>query len=174
MTYKEVSKDDPRKADFGKFREGLGERLRQVSAPFANRTEVAKSIGVGKSTFQSWVEGRAAPSFEAMARLAQVANVSPNWLAFGDSQYFTRELVALHVDSHDWMGIILNEIRAIYTAKGWDHVPEKAMASALEIYSASSSHDDFDRRMDFIKQVVPLMFKDVGPPQSPGIGQVFA
>ena len=166
MTYKDVSTDDPRNADFGKFREGLGERLRQVSAPFANRSEVANSIGVGKSTFQSWVEGRAAPSFEAMARLAQVTNVSPNWLDFGDRQFYPRELVSSHVGSHDWMAIIVNDIRRIYAAKGWDEPPIDMRMETARIYFGIAELPEVEQRRNAIDVVMQMTAYDLEPPQT--------
>ena len=59
-------------------------RLRIVERKFNNRAEVAKAIGVAKSSYQRWVEGVSTPSFDAMAKLAKVAGVSLDWLAFGE------------------------------------------------------------------------------------------
>lgn len=64
----------------------FADRLRIVERQFNNRAEVSKAIGVAKSSYQRWVEGVSTPSFDAMAKLAKVAGVSLDWLAFGDGQ----------------------------------------------------------------------------------------
>lgn len=166
MSYKDIGNGDPRKADFGKFRGNLGERLRQISAPFANRTEAAKSIGVGKSTFQSWVEGRAAPSFEAMARLAQVTNTSLNWLAFGEGPFSPRELVSSHVDDHNWMAIIINDIRRIYAAKGWDEPPIDLRKEAARIYFAIAELAEVENRRTTLDVILQMMDYEIKPQSS--------
>lgn len=65
------------------FRSQVGNRLRALEKKFSNRAAAAKAAGVAKSTLQSWVEGKADPSFEGLTRLAAAAGVSMEWLANG-------------------------------------------------------------------------------------------
>ncbi|MCR9218969.1 MAG: helix-turn-helix domain containing protein [Alphaproteobacteria bacterium] len=65
------------------FRQEVGTRLREIENRFKNRESAAKCAGVAKSTLQSWIEGRADPSFEAVSRLSRETGVSIDWIAFG-------------------------------------------------------------------------------------------
>lgn len=63
------------------FRSELGSRLRELEKGFTNRETAAKAAGAAKSTFQSWIEGKADPSFEGLASFARQTGVSLDWLA---------------------------------------------------------------------------------------------
>lgn len=69
--------------DASEFMNEVGNRLRIVESRFKNRADVAYKAGVSKSTFQRWVEGKADPSFKALAKLADVTGFSLDWLATG-------------------------------------------------------------------------------------------
>jgi len=81
--------------DSPSFREQVGSRLRELEKRFANRSVAAEAAGVVKSTLQNWIEGRADPSFEGMARLARAAGVSVEWLATGVEASGAGELPAI-------------------------------------------------------------------------------
>ncbi|QPC44597.1 helix-turn-helix domain-containing protein [Kaustia mangrovi] len=63
------------------FRTEVGNRLRELEKRFKNRAEAASAAGVAKSTLQSWIEGKADPSFEGLSRLAAKTGTSLDWLA---------------------------------------------------------------------------------------------
>lgn len=69
------------------FKEQVGTRLREVEKKFPNRETASKIAGVAKSTLQNWIEGNSDPSFEGLSRLADAANVSLDWLAYGQGQH---------------------------------------------------------------------------------------
>jgi transcriptional regulator with XRE-family HTH domain len=84
------------------FRAQVGSRLRALEKKFANRAAAAKAAGVAKSTLQSWVEGKADPSFEGLTRLAAAAGVSIEWLATGNMPGSARPENLATTDSSDF------------------------------------------------------------------------
>jgi len=66
------------------FKDGLSARLKKLEESYANRSEAVKAYGLQKGAYERWVYARSSPSVEALAKIAKVAGVSLDWLAFGE------------------------------------------------------------------------------------------
>lgn len=71
---------------------GFGERVRRARLELAARlgrvvtqVEVAERMGVTGVTVGRWEAGAKQPDLETIERLANVLDVTPAWLAFGDA-----------------------------------------------------------------------------------------
>lgn len=69
------------------FLKNVGQRLRSLERHYNNRQAACDVAGCSKSTFATWVNGKTAPSFTAMARLAIDRNMSLDEIAFGHRHY---------------------------------------------------------------------------------------
>ncbi|MDH4120469.1 MAG: helix-turn-helix domain-containing protein [Deltaproteobacteria bacterium] len=62
---------------------GFGDRISAVSRQIGSRLGAAQAAGVSADSLQRYIRGEVHPSFMAMARLAEAAGVSLEWLATG-------------------------------------------------------------------------------------------
>lgn len=60
-------------------------RLGETVAKLGRQSVVAKRVGVSQAGLSNWATGMVRPPFEAVARLAQEANVSLDWIATGEA-----------------------------------------------------------------------------------------
>jgi len=70
--------------DLSSFKDGLSARLKKLEESYANRSEAVRAYGLQKGAYERWVYARSSPSLEAVAKIAKVAGVSLDWLAFGE------------------------------------------------------------------------------------------
>ena len=70
----------------GPFRLPFGERMRYLLDLFESRPEAARIADVTPEHLASYISEKAAPRFEAVARLAMAKNVSMEWLATGEGR----------------------------------------------------------------------------------------
>lgn len=166
MSYNEVGHDNPRDMDMSNFREELGQRFREIERHYPNRATLAKSIGVGKSTLQSWIEGRSSPSFEALVRLAQVADVSLDWLAFGESSGMMRTLTKATAYAQEPMARIYNNLGDLYREFGWTDLPDQCRQEAADIYFGTYNIEDPGARKVAIDVAIRLHARQIVPPQT--------
>ena len=157
------------------FRTEFIARLNEVSRDFGPQAKLAESIGVSKGALQTWLGGRKAPGFEAIARLAQVTGVSLDWLAFGgDDPSLGQQKSSIPVEQ-DWMGRIYSSISKLYVMKGWAEPPEEARVKAANTYFAVIDLPTDDKRADALSVVLHMLTREVAaPPQSPDASQIFA
>jgi transcriptional regulator with XRE-family HTH domain len=66
---------------------GFCDRLRAaLEAAKLSHAEVAKSLGVARSSVTHYCSGRSEPDLEQIRAMAKVANVRPEWLAWGTGE----------------------------------------------------------------------------------------
>ena len=91
-------------------------------------------MGVAKSSFQRWVEGRSDPSFEGLSRLAEATGTSLDWLARG----LMRQPMDFEIE-RQLLQREINSVRAVQLASGtgeaereaaWER--EKALYAEIE------------------------------------------
>lgn len=76
------------------LREVFTRRLRQrIDHLGANQKEMAKSLHTTPSTIQRWLKGENWPSSEVICQLADLLNVTPQWLLGGTLESLTQENV---------------------------------------------------------------------------------
>jgi len=142
-------------------------RLRIVEQQFNNRAEVSKAIGVAKSSYQRWVEGVSTPSFDAMAKLAKVAGVSLDWLAFGEEGQPTQERTGWYrydpPYNYDWMWQIIDMLGDLYRMNGIEPAPDRLLHEAADIYGEAAKIADPDERSRAISMAVAIMAKVIKP-----------
>lgn len=110
----------------------IGDRLREVERThFRNRAEAAKAAGVAKSTFQNWVEGKSDPSFSGLARLAEEADFSLDWLAFGRMQPSVEDL-----------GHVFKTMSLFLRREGLELEPEHFSAACNLLLQLLASNED--------------------------------
>ena len=139
------------KNDMEAFREGVGNRLREVEAHFKNRSRAAETAGVSKSTFQRWVNGEVDPSFTGLANIAQETGVSLDWLAWGSGDIYGRTSVApkagrskgpLTIDE-DLLAQIAEGISAVYADEGTAVSPAQlGRAAAAMLNQLFAAYED--------------------------------
>ena len=65
----------------------LAKRIQSAfDAASLTHAAVAARLGVGRTTVTHWCSGRCEPSVEDLGRLAEIAGVSPMWLAWGQGE----------------------------------------------------------------------------------------
>lgn len=65
----------------------IGERLKSLrQASKMNQTQVAEVLNVKRETYASWEIGRSAPKYDTLIRIAQLYNVTLEYLLTGESQ----------------------------------------------------------------------------------------
>lgn len=127
----------------------VGNRLRELEKRFANRAAAAKAAGVAKSTFQNWVEGKADPSFEGLAKFAAAVDVSLDWLAYGaedTTQHRTSDTEAqpeITIDTEMLSEVIKILEEALQKHNRRLHPHRKALLIA-EVYRIMLEYDDDD------------------------------
>lgn len=68
------------------IRQQIGQRLLDTRTAFGiSRADVASCVGIGTTTLQQWESGAREASIETIHKLAQLYNVSPQHLIFGDT-----------------------------------------------------------------------------------------
>lgn len=151
--------------NFPSFRDEVGKRLREVEKRFRNRDEAAKAAGVAKSTFQRWVEGKADPSFEGLAKLALATDISLDWLASGrgastDERAAPAE-AAVPLDE-DLLGRVFEGIRGVYKEQGGRISDRDAGILAARFYAdLVASCDDPDERRGGLKAMLQQLRRDI-------------
>ena len=65
----------------GDARRAKGQRLRRDY----KAAELARDAGVTSATVSRWENGEVVPDAELIAKLAKILDVSPGWLAFGET-----------------------------------------------------------------------------------------
>lgn len=127
----------------------IGDRLREVERThFRNRSEAAQAAGVAKSTFQNWIEGKSDPSFSGLARLAEQAEISLDWLAYGRSQ-----------PSFEDLGHIFKSVSTFLKREGLELDPEHFSATCgllLELLDSKEDKSD-DTVQRLMAQIVTLI-----------------
>ncbi len=133
------------------FREGVGERLRQVEAHFKNRSRAADTAGVSKSTFLRWVNGEVDPSFGGLANIAKETGISLDWLAWGRGDIYGRASVtpkaktseALLTIDEDLLAQIAEGIGAVYADEGTAVSPAQlGRAAAAMLNQLFAAYED--------------------------------
>ena len=69
---------------------GIGTRVSEISKKLGGRKKAAEAAGVAMSTFHRWIAGDSVPALDSIARLAQVAGVSLDWIATGEGSESTQ------------------------------------------------------------------------------------
>jgi len=164
--YKMTKLDD---AEIETFRKDLAARMRQAERAFPNRETAANAANVAKSTFQRWVDAKASPLFESVATFAKAADVSLDWLAFGDSEGFTRDLEEASnrisdQASRGWFSAIYSEIKELYVQRGWNVVPDDATLQAANIYFAVMERSTEEARLDALVISLNVLKGVIKPP----------
>lgn len=62
---------------------GIGTRILEVAEKLGSRKSAAQAAGVALSTFHRWIAGDSVPALDSIARLANAAGVSLDWVANG-------------------------------------------------------------------------------------------
>ncbi|MGB1111179.1 MAG: helix-turn-helix domain-containing protein [Gammaproteobacteria bacterium] len=62
----------------------LGQRLRELADRVGGKKEMARLGGISEVQIYRYINGENVPSIRAIARLAEAADVSLNWLATGE------------------------------------------------------------------------------------------
>lgn len=65
---------------------GFPKRLEAAIYNKTNKTALAETLGVTRSTVKSWTNGKSSPTAEFLARLCVELEVSDDWLLFGKEQ----------------------------------------------------------------------------------------
>ena len=115
------------------FRATVGKRLRIAEKRFSNRAEAAAAAGVSRSTFQYWIEGRSDPSFYGLARFADKAGLSLEWLAGGEAPPNAADL-----------SVAYGALTAFLRREGLDLDPDafgKVCALLLDVVGEESEQD---------------------------------
>lgn len=74
-------------------------RIGQCVAKLGSQQKVAKLLGVSQPGLGKWVSGAARPAFELVARLADLADVSLDWIATGRERAGSSNFITLPMRS---------------------------------------------------------------------------
>lgn len=84
MTYEESEPKEKDSESVPNPNKGIGTRISEISEMMGGRKKAAQSAGVALSTFHRWLAGDSVPALDSIARLAQSAGVSLDWVATGE------------------------------------------------------------------------------------------
>jgi transcriptional regulator with XRE-family HTH domain len=139
------------------FRSEVGSRLREVEKSFKNRATVAAVCDVSKSTFQNWIEGRADPSFEGLARLSAATGISLDWLATGRGGKDVGTTAPAAVDE-DLLCEVIEAVEAVLEERHLTLVPAKKALLLADLYMMILEEEGMEAsaKGDLIKRMVRL------------------
>lgn len=159
----------------------IAARLREIENAFATRVAFSKATGYRPSTLQSWIEGRTAPPFSAVADIARKTGRSLEWLAFGEEPKL-REYDA-PVPKDDRIGrhqaeaiyeAILRDISAFLGQRGWNMTLRRQHQLAEEFLNYVIRYDEADTRAAVLEVLIetriPVVYEEqtahekIGPP----------
>ncbi len=144
----------PGRDDIPSLLAGMGARIRDNRrAQGLSQEELAKQIGgAGQSRISEWEQGRSAPSESYLTALAELFDVSPGYLRYGEGRPRTPELVGGIIDG----GYICQNLPA--DAAIWREalgaVQFTFEAHALAVLD-DGFHADFERHAVVICQAAP-------------------
>ncbi|MBL1267618.1 MAG: helix-turn-helix transcriptional regulator [Halomonas sp.] len=84
MPYEESELKEKTESSVPNPDKGIGTRISEISEMMGGRKKAAKMAGVALSTFHRWLAGDSIPALDSIARLAQGAGVSLDWVATGE------------------------------------------------------------------------------------------
>ena len=105
------------------------DRLKDAVRRRGTQAEVSANAQVPLRTLQSWVNGRATPSIEDAAKVAQVVGVSLDWLAYGENNASSPPALEDAVDKHIATAIDRMET---HRAVPQDALDESLLQTAIE------------------------------------------
>jgi len=168
MNLKAETKDESK---LSSFKDGLSARLKKLEESYANRSEAVKAYGLQKGAYERWVYARSSPSVEALAKIAKVAGVSLDWLAFGEEGQTTHERTGWYrydpPYNYDWMWQIIDMLGDLYRMQGIEPEPDRLLHEAADIYGEASKIADPDERSRAISMATALMAKVIKPADLP-------
>lgn len=86
-------------------------RLRQLQDRFGSVAELARSVGVSDNAVYKWLSGRGQPTVSNLVALAQVANVSIEWLATGQGPGESSDDTRRETNPDDYMFVPRYDVR---------------------------------------------------------------
>ena len=155
--------------DLSSFKDGLSARLKKLEESYTNRSEAVRAYGLQKGAYEKWVYARSSPSVEALAKIAKVAGVSLDWLAFGEEGQPAQERTGWHrydpPYNYDWMWQIIDMLGDLYRMNGIEPAPDRLLHEAADIYGEAAKIADPDERSRAISMAVAIMAKVIKPPE---------
>jgi transcriptional regulator with XRE-family HTH domain len=116
----------------------LGSRLRAMVEALGSQSVAAQAAQVSVRQLQMYLQGQTAPSFLAVARLAQATGYSLDWVFTGEGP--EAQLIAVGVPTPDpaFMGRLVDAIAKAYKAAGVSLPDRDLGAMATEEYLAAA------------------------------------
>lgn len=62
---------------------GIGSRILEISSGFGDKKRLSEMTGISEAQFYRYIKGTSSPTIEPLARLADAAHVTLEWLATG-------------------------------------------------------------------------------------------
>ena len=151
-------------------RTGLSNRLKVLEESYSSRAEALRAYGLAKTTYDKWLYEKSSPSLESIAKIAKAANVSLDWLAFGEEhgQLSSNQDIQKHhgLDNFDWFGLVLEMLGDCYRFCGHNPPPNNYVHDAADIYMATAEIKDHDERRRTIGIAVRLEARNIKPPET--------
>lgn len=120
--------------------DGIVSRMRECVKMVGNGAELARRLGVSRSTLENWLTGKTEPKASKLVEMADMAGVRVEWLVSGRGAMVSTngpdgaEGPPSSVDPH-LMGVIVDAVRGMYKNEG-AAIPDRSLGEeAGRIYS---------------------------------------